>query len=215
MGKMNKNRVKQMQARYEGPQMIKGSRFVRFYADLTDSEQRQAVARIDELVAENPEYADKGNYSHLCNLFSAIAIYEVFLKSGNGKDESLQKIAEAMWAFVENGTAKKYRKIFGLPGALWLLGKMLPKMFSKGSGYGWEYVWHNDTATDRHLQFECTSCIYAQLFAKYGVPELGPVFCKCDDINYGKIPGLTFKRKHALCNDGQPCDFLFVKEKNK
>lgn len=200
---------------YEGLQMVKSGRFVNLYEELTADEKKRTIEKIDELVAENKEYLDEGNYDHLCNMFPAMAIYDALQKSGNAKDEALKRVAEAMWTFVENGTAKKYRKIFGLPGMLKLLGKMLPKLFAKGSGYGWEYVWHNDTATGKYLQFECTSCIYAQLFKKYGVTELGPVFCKCDDINYGKIPNLTFKRNHTLCTDGQPCDFLFVKEKNK
>lgn len=200
---------------YKSSRMVKDGRFVNLFAELTDDEKNQVLTKIDELVSENPDYTDNGNYDHLCNIFPAMAIYEVLQKS-DSKDEALQKVAEAMWTFVENGTAKKYRKIFGLPGMLKLLGKMLPKFFAKGSGYGWEYVWHNDTATGKYLQFECASCIYAKLFAKYGVTELGPVFCKCDDINYGKIPGITFRRNHTLCTDGQPCDFLFVKEsKNK
>lgn len=85
-------------------------------------------------------------------------------------------------------------------------------MFAKGCGYGWNYVWHTDTATGKYLQFECTQCIHAQLFAKYSAAELWPAFCHCDEINYGKIPGITFERKHTLCGDGQPCDFLFRKK---
>jgi len=144
-----------------------------------------------------------------------MSIYEILQQSGEGKDEALQTVAQTMWDFVENGTAKKYRKMFQLPGMLKIMGKLLPKFFEKGSGYGWKYVWHTDTATGKYLQFECTSCIYAQIFKKYGVPELGSVFCHCDDINYGKIPGITFKRQHTVCQDGQLCDFLFVKEGKK
>jgi len=66
--------------------------------------------------------------------------------------------------------------------------------------------------TSKYLQFECTSCIRAQIFKKYEVSELGPIFCHCDDINHGSISGLTFKRKHTLCIDGESCDFLIVRE---
>lgn len=197
---------------YKGQPMLAASRFRNFYPTLPEGVKQAAAERIDELAAENPEYCDAGNYDHLCNIFSALALYEALQNSGKSKDEAFRRVSEAMWAFVENGTAKTYRKVFALPGMLKLLGRLLPTMFAKGSGYGWRYVWHTDTSTGRRLQFECTSCIYAQIFAKYGTPELGPMFCHCDDINYGSIPGLSFRRQHTLCKDGQPCDFLFVKE---
>jgi len=196
---------------YNGKKMIEASRFVNLYKGLKDNDKQTLTAKTDSLVSENGEYLDDGNHGHLCNIFSAMAVYEL-LTAQKGREQALKELSEEMWAFVENGTAKTYRKLFKLPGMLRLLGKLLPKMFAKGSGYGREYVWHNDTATDKYLQFECTSCIYAKIFAKYNVRELGPVFCYCDDINYGKIPGITFKREHTLCKDGQACDFLFEKE---
>lgn len=197
---------------YEGAAMLQAGRFCEFIMGLPPETVSAAAARIDALVAENPEYCDEGNYDHLCNLFSAIALTEALQEAGASKDDALDRVARAMWDFVENGTAKTYCKVFGKPGVLWLLGKLLPGLFAKGSGYGWSYVWHLDEASGRRLQFECTSCIYAQLLAKYELPELGPIFCHCDDINYGHIPGMEFRREHTLCTDGEPCDFLFVKE---
>lgn len=200
---------------YKGFSMVKAKYFSGLYPKLSETEQKAVVARIEELIAENSVYCDAGNYEHLSHIFMAIAIYEALRQSGRPKDEALKDISAALWDYAENKTAGTYRRVFALPGMLKLMGRLLPVMFAKGSGYGWNYVWHTDTATDRYLQFECTSCIYAQLFAKYGAAELGPAFCQCDEINYGRIPGVTFKRQHTLCRDGQPCDFLFIKEKGQ
>ena len=115
-----------------------------------------------------------------------------------------------MWEYVE-ARAGVFRKVLRHKGVLRLMGKLLPTLFAKGSGYGWQYEWHTDKVTDRYLQFECHKCIYQQIFSKYGVPELGSAFCHCDDINYGHIPGVIFTRKHTLCRDGQSCDFLFTR----
>lgn len=199
---------------YKGTGMIKASHFGRLYAGLTETEKKEVITRIDALVSENPQYCDEGNFAHAGNIFTCIALYEV-LRKKQSKDAALASVSETLWDYAENKTAKTYRILFSLPPMLKVMGKLLPGLFARGSGYGWRYAWHTDTATDRYLQFECTSCIYAQLFEKYGYKELGPAFCDCDEINYGKIRGITFKRKHTLCKDAQPCDFLFVKEKGK
>ena len=174
--------------------------------------QEKAKARVNELIKENSELCDKGNYGHLNNMFPCLALYELFQVQGKSKDEAFKLVSEPTWKYVEKTTAGTYRKLFAKKGMLKLIGILLPTMFKKGSGVGWKYVWHKDTATDRYLQFECTQCIYPPFFAKYGAPELGSIFCHADDINYGSIPGVTFKREHTLCRDGQTCDFLFVKE---
>lgn len=197
--------------RYNGTAIVKAPHLNKLYLKLPPGAQKAVMARAEELIAENPEYCDAGNYEHLRSIFSAIAIFEVLQKSGMSEAAALETVSAALWDYAENNTAKIYRKVFVLPGMLKLFGRLLPGLFAKGSGYGWSYVWHTEAAASKYLQFECTSCIYAQLFSKYGAAGLGPAFCRCDEINYGRIPGITFKRQHTLCRDGQPCDFLFVK----
>lgn len=105
------------------------------------------------MIAENPEYYDQGNYEHLANIFTALALYEIERDRGCTEDE----------------------------------------------------------ATGKRLRFECTSCIYQQIYDKYGIRRLGTIFCHADVVNYGSIPGVTFTRNHTLYQDGKPCDFLFTK----
>lgn len=198
---------------YTSKNLIKKSRFRIFFKTLSEKDQNDIKKRIDELIKENKEYTDKQNIAHLSNLLTSLAIYEVLSASLNSKEEALKQVSEAMWEYLENTTAKKYRKIFKKKGMLKLLGKLIPYYFTKGSGYGRSYIFSPETSTDNYLKFECTKCIYAQIFAKYNARELGPVFCHCDEINYGHIEGISFKREHTLCTDGKPCDFLFIKEK--
>ena len=32
---------------------------------------------VDELIADNQEYCDQGNYDHLANMLTAVALYEM------------------------------------------------------------------------------------------------------------------------------------------
>ncbi len=197
---------------YEADALIMSGRYQELFPTLPEKIKAETRARVRELMEENRELCDKGNYNHLNNMFPCLALYETLQKNGRSKEEAFKLVSEPTWEFVEKTTAPTYRKMFAKKGMLKLMGMILPFAFSKGSGAGWEYVWHKDTSTDKHLQFECVKCIYPGFFQKYGAPELGPIFCHADDINYGSIPGITFKREHTLCRDGQPCDFLFVKE---
>lgn len=122
----------------------------------------------------------------------------------------LSRVAR-LWDYMERHTAGTYRKMLGKPGMLKLMDRVVPAGFKRGSGYGWNYVWHHDESTGKRLRFECTSCIYQQIYDKYGIRRLGTIFCHADVVNYGSIPGVTFTRNHTLCQDGQPCDFLFTK----
>lgn len=197
---------------YEPQAMMKASRCARLSPTLDADVQAKALARMGELIDENRELEDAGNHGHLCNMFAALAVYEALQEAGMPKGEAFDQVTKAMWEVVEATTAPAYRKVFSRPWAFNLIGKLLPKMFAKGSGTGWEYVWHHESQGRDYLQFECVKCIYPGFFAKYGAPELGPAFCHADDINYGQIPGVEFRRQHTLCIDGQPCDFLFVRE---
>lgn len=194
---------------YGGHELVTTSRWQDEYPGWTAAQQEAVIARVDELIDENREYCDEGNYSHLSNLLTSLALYEYYQAQGKTKDEALKLVAEPMWAYVEKG-AGTYRTLFKIPGMMGLFGKLMPKMFESGSGVGWHYDW-GETSNQR-IEFKCTSCIYAQIFAKYGTPELGPIFCHADDINYGHLKNITFTREHTLCKDGQPCDFLFTRD---
>ena len=189
--------------------MVGQSRYQVLFPTLDREVQEKVLQIMSDKLSENPEYCDAGNYQHLCNIMSAAGIYLALIDAGKSREDAFQIVSTAMWDYVEKTMAPTYRKLFRLPGMLKIMGKLLPKMFQKGSGYGWRYVWHLEEATNSHLRFECHQCIYAPLFAKFGIPELGPMFCHVDDINFGRIKGLQFKREHTLCKDGKPCDFLF------
>ena len=199
-------------SKYIASKMMKNSRYKDFLPKLNENEKRKLMDKISILISENQEYCDKGNYKHLCNIFTSIAIYKMLQESGSSKEQAFEVVSHEMWNYVEKG-AGVYRKLFPKGNMLKIMGKLLPKMFEKGSGYGWKYTWHTDTATNDYLKFECNECIYAKIFEKYNLPELGPMFCHADDINYGQISEIKFTRNHTLCKDGQDCDFLFERIK--
>lgn len=194
---------------YMGKALVENSRWRDHLPTLSADQLDGIVARVNELIADNPEYCDDGNYDHMSNLCTGLALYEMHLSEGRTEQEAYELSGQPMWDYVEEHTAGMYRKLFSKSPVFGLMGSMLPRMFEAGSGYGWEYRWHDDPKG--RISFECVHCIYAQILEKYGMREMGTMFCHADDINYGSIPTVEFRREHTLCQDGQECDFLFLK----
>ncbi len=196
--------------RYDSKSLVKASRFVEWFPLHDETFKSEVYNRIDELVMAEAEYCDKGNYKHLANIFTALAVYWTLRRHGATEEEAYNTVSSVVWEYVEKHMAPDYRKISKAGFFFPLIRKMLPTMFAKGSGYGWKYTWHPEEQKHR-LRFECNSCIYAQILPKYGAPKLGGIFCHCDILNYGELYDIDFIRTETLCQTGNDCNFLFVK----
>ena len=199
-----------MKKEYKPLNMVMNGRYAVLYGTLTPQEQEATLARMAELIAEETDYADKGNYGHLCNILPTIAIDEALQKNGKTPDEAFNLISTHMWAAL---TPKAFQKLSRLRFFLPMMKKIIPLGFKYGSGKGWKYVWHDDDPADRY-HFECVECLYKYEFSKYGLLErFGPMFCHSDIINYGNLHNIDFIRTQTLCQGGEMCDFCFVRHK--
>ena len=195
--------------KYKSELMIRKSRHINYFNTLDKSIQNDVLKRIDELVAEEQEYCDKGNYGHLCNMLSLVAIYEVLQKHCKSEEEAYNIVAEEMFKFVQP-SKEKFQKLSKKSWFWTVIKKIVPIGFKKGSGIGWKYTWHNDTPKNE-FRFETNECIYQKILSKRGLIKLGPLFCQCDVINYGELDGIDFQRTKTLCYGDDECNFIFIK----
>ena len=194
---------------YEPKALVTISRYQNYFPGLPVDVQNDVYARMAELIAEEKNYCDKGNYSHMAQILTSIALYEVLQKHGNSEEEAYRIVSEEMWKFLNpSGMQKLARKSFFLP----LMKKIVPFGFKKGSGYGWRYTWHKDDPKNE-FHFECNECIYAQILGRRNLIKLGAMCCHADIINYGNLPYTDFIRTKTLCQCGNVCDFRFVRHK--
>ena len=197
---------------YEPLNMVMNGRYAVLYKKLEPEVQAGVLARMADLIAEERAsgYADKGNYSHLCNILPTIAIDEELQKSGKSSEEAFKLISTHMWASL---TPEAFQKMSRLPFFLSVMRKIIPLGFKYGSGKGWKYVWHPEDPKE-YYYFETLECLYHIEFGKRNLLErFGPMFCYCDIINYGNLHNIDFKRTQTLCQGGQMCDFCFVKHR--
>lgn len=196
-----------MSKKYEPRALVKISRYQNFFPTLPNKMQDEIYARMAELIEEERQYCDKGNYKHMAQILTSIAMYEVLQRHGKSEEEAYRIVSEEMWKFLDpSGMQKLARKKFFLP----LMKKIVPFGFRKGSGYGWRYTWHDDDPEDR-FHFETNECIYAQILGKRGLLKLGTMCCQADVINYGSLPYTDFRRTKTLCYGDDCCNFDFVR----
>ena len=193
--------------KYEPEAMVAVSRYQNWFPTLPKDIQRDVFVRMRELLEEEKTYCDKGNYAHMAQILTSIAIYEVLQKHGRSEAEAYRIVSEEMWKFLDPSAMQKLaKKRFFLP----LMKKIVPFGFKKGSVCGWRYTWHQDDPKDE-FRFECNECIYAKILGRRGLMKLGAMCCRADIINYGSLPYTDFIRTQTLCQGGELCDFRFVR----
>ena len=195
--------------KYEPEKLVKISRYQNYFPTLDDDIKADVYKRMGELIKEESVYCDKGNYSHMAQILTSTALYEVLQRHGSSEEDAYRAVSEEMWAFLDPSSMQKMAKRrFFLP----LMKKIVPFGFRKGSGAGWRYTWHRDDPKDE-FRFECNECIYEKILGKRGYMKLGAMCCRADIINYGDLPYTDFIRTKTLCQGGDLCDFRFVRHK--
>ena len=192
---------------YVPERLVAISRYQKYFPTLPSEIQMDVFKRISELIEEEKPYFDKGNYSHMAQILTSIAMYEVLQQHGKSEEEAYRIVSEEMWKFLDpSGMQKLAKKSFFLP----LMKKIVPFGFKHGSGNGWRYTWHKDDPKNE-FHFECNECIYAKILGRRGLMKLGSMCCHADIINYGSLPYTDFIRTKTLCQGGDVCDFRFVR----
>lgn len=199
-----------MAKKFTAESMMKDSRFSAFFKTCDERKRQDVKSRIEQLIREEREFCVPVSRPHLCNLFSALALYRSDLSEGIDPEVSKNRIVEMMEAYL--GPRKRmFQRMAAIPGVFPLLRRVIPKLMMKGNGYGWDSI-ELDLGKDV-CAFDTRQCIFATIFKKQGVPELGPCFCHIDDFLYSELPGIEFKRTGTCCRGDACCDFRFVRRR--
>ncbi len=194
-------------SKYTPEKLVTASRYQNYFPTLPADIRLDTYVRMRELLEEEKEYCDKGNYKHMAQIITSVALYETLQKHGKSEAEAYRTVSEEMWKFLDpSGIRKLAKRRFFLT----LMKKIVPLGFKNGSGTGWRYTWHKDDPKDE-FHFECNECIYEKILRRRGLLKLGQMCCQADIINYGELPYTDFIRTETLCRDGKRCDFRFVR----
>ena len=193
--------------KYAPMKMIGKSRFVNYYNSWQE-DKAALLGRMERLISENREYADKKNYGHLCNLITSLAMVMILEEKGHAREEAVRRVADAMYEFIKPQIASMNR----LASHGWFvpfLKAAMPVKFKNTLGHGWAVDFPK--CGKNEFSMVTHQCIYQQLFSKYNMPEMTAVFCKVDDILYGKLPRAEFLYTQQIGTGGSMCDYTFKK----
>ncbi len=193
--------------KYEPEALAAVSRYRNYLPTLPEDVRRDVYARMRALLEEEKAFCDRGNYEHMAQILTSVALYEVLQAHGRSEAEACRAVSEEMWKFLDPSAMMKLSKLrFFLP----LMKKIVPAGFRRKSGAGWRYTWHPESPKNE-FRFECNECLYAKILGRRGLMKLGAMCCHADIINYGALHFTDFIRTKTLCQGGDVCDFRFVR----
>ena len=198
--------------KYKPQKMISQSRFRDYFKTWNSDEQDFLLRKMQQLLSENSDYVDDKNYGHLCNLITSLAMVMVLEENGKARSEAEKAVADAMYKFIEP-QIKSMEKLASHSWFVDFLKFSMPIKFRNTLGYGWSVDFPE--APKGVFSMVTHKCIYAQIFEKYGMPEMTAVFCKVDDILYSNLPCAEFLYTQQIGNGGAVCDYTFKKKLGK
>lgn len=190
--------------------MMKDSRFRAFFKTCDEKKLHDIEPRVAQLIREEQAFCVPINRPNLCNLFCALALYQSDLSEGIDAEVSRERIVGIMETHLIP-RKRMFQRMASIPGIFPLLRKWIPKLMMKGNGHGWDSA-QLDLGKDV-CAFDTRQCIFATIFRKQGVPELGPCFCRIDDYLYSELPGIDFRRTGTCCRGDACCDFRFIRRR--
>ena len=192
--------------KYNPEKMLRQSRFRDLAQKLPAQDYEKALENMRRLIAENSEYADKKNYGHMCNLLSSLALTMMYEGKGVSRAESQRIVLGAMYEFLKPQVASMQR----LASHSWfvpMLKKFMPIKFKNTLGHGWNVEF--PPAPKNEFKMVTHACIYAQIFEKYGMPEMTAGFCRVDNLLNDNLPGTSFSYTQRIGEGGCMCDYTY------
>jgi hypothetical protein len=82
-------------------------------------------------------------------------------------------------------------------------------MIRKIEKYGWATVLPE---SDAYIAVDYTRCGLTEWFRDQGAPEIAPIACEGDYIQFALWKGLKFVRTKTIAHGDEVCDFRFIKK---
>ena len=85
---------------YTPEKLVAISRYQNYFPTLPAKIQNDTYARMSELLEEEKEYCDKGNYKHMAQILTSVALYETLQKHGKSEAEAYKAVS---WMILLSG----------------------------------------------------------------------------------------------------------------
>jgi len=112
---------------YKPDKLVAISRYRKFFPTLPEDIRMDVYRRMGELIEEEKRYCDQGNYKHMAQILTSIALYQTLQAHGMSEAEAFKITSEEMWKALTPGTYQKLARLpfFTAPTWIWLSSSTL------------------------------------------------------------------------------------------
>ena len=135
-----------------------------------------------------------------------IALYQALLGSSLPHDEALGLMRSYMMDVVAAQKHAQTARMEAVPGFFGIYKRVFLRVMRTSDL--WESM--QQQGCD-FFDARITKCLWHDACVENGCPELCPLFCDVDDVNYGGLSKMGFSRTKTLGYGGDCCDFHFFK----
>lgn len=189
---------------YSGKNIINSSFWVRFILRVKIPDIEKLCVRTAEIASENKQLCTQENFEFMSNAVTALALYEMFRNKKMSKTCAYYALARPMWDYCEDLAYKYYKKTKSRNAFRRLAGKLSDKISDESLKAFEINIINSD---DQKICIECSRCIYAQFFEKYGLKDIAAMFCWAEEIIYGSMKNISFSREGSMCMGDGKCLF--------
>ena len=175
----------------------------------TDVLVNDAVDLCNELCDKYKELPKKEKLHTDRMIFPRAAIYLQMIKYIS-QEEAISLIEESVRLGVEPDRKRLHAVTefpFIRPLFFKIFHKMINTMFNGDVGFKFVEIGYDS----RHYRVDVLQCPYMKYCELLGCKELTGTFCLSDDLVYGNMCGITFKRQGTLGRGRDKCDFYFYR----
>ena len=135
-----------------------------------------------------------------------VALYKTLMESTLSHERALELMRAYMMDVVATAKHTSTAKLEAIPGFFGIYKRVFLHVMRTSD------LWESTQAHGRDFfDASITRCLWHDACVENGCPELCPLFCDVDDVNYGGLSKMGFSRTKTLGYGGDCCDFHFYR----
>jgi len=164
----------------------------------------KAVDRWRDFSSKMDHESDSRKNMAVDSILPRVALYAVLKENGYPAEQIMTKYVEEIAGPAMHA---KYAGMERIPGFFSIYRRIF-MLYTDRSDW-WEC---SSEKTPDGFKLDIHKCLWKDCCDVVGYPEVCRFFCDCDDITYGGLHKVGFKRTRTLGKGGDHCDFEFYRK---
>ena len=161
---------------------------------------------LEQLVADTHDKSASQMKELEQTILPRVALYKALVESALPHERAFELMRAYMMDVVAAEKHASTAKMEAVPGFFGIYKRVFLHVMRTSD------LWESTQAHGRDFfDASITKCLWHTACVESGCPELCPLFCDVDDVNYGGLSKMGFSRTKTLGYGGDCCDFHFYR----